>query len=287
MSETYTRKQVKRVAITPIIAGGAILAVNLGAALLKSLSRPAKEMYIANSRTSVIKPLNLNQNISLAGTTPIISSNKVLASSAEAIKVSTLLALNNSRCVVEKSETLKKKVSDLQLANCEVDARKAQSSLYQELEQNQSRLFTKGLTAACAKASVKAGFAHVDTKQSPNGSTVRVVASDAQGRSLVTEITAQNKQDRQIVSELIGVRDKSCQLIMNRFDQSLLEQGVQSLPAVRKFTGGVCETNAAIEFLRKIIAPYQHSGEQIQKNDNNRSRRVQNLNQKNLIRNKY
>lgn len=287
MSETYTRKQVKSPAITPIVAGGAILAVTLGASLLKSLSQSAKEAYRVNLNSTSTKPLSMNRNISLLETAPRIGSNKILVSPTETIKVSTLLALNNSDCVVDNSESLKNKIVDLQAANSEAAARKAQHYLYQELEQNHQRLFIKSLVVACKEASIKAGFTGIETKQSTSGSSVRVIASDAQGRALVTEIATQNSRDTQMVSELIGVRDGSCKHIMNLFDQALQEQGVQSLPPERKFTGGVCETNVAIEFLRKAIQRDHSTRIKLYKNDENRFRRIKNLNQKNTIKSKY
>lgn len=286
MSENYTRKQIKCVDASPIIMGGAVLALTLGAALLQSLSRSAKNAYRSVNTGPSIKPLNIKSKISLSEKEPLFAANQLSLSPAERIKISTLIALKNSGCVVEKSDFLKQKMDALQAANIEADARRAQNSLYKELEKNQDMLFMKGLTIACERAAVKTGFNSIETRKTPDGKAVRIIASDANGRTLVTEVIEQNDKNKQIVSELIGVCDGSCKHIMNFFDKSLQEQGVRSLPPERKFTGGVCATNAAIEFLSRTVNQCQNTNTGVVKKDKI-FRRVQSLNQNKIIRTKY
>lgn len=283
MSETYTRKQVRCVSVAPVVAGGAVMAITLGAALLKSLSKTAQKAYQSYSTGPLANPLQMKSKVSLSEQEPLQTSSLLSLSPIEKIKVSTLAALNNSGCLVEDTGLLMQKMRDLQSANNTLDVCKAQHALYSEMEKNHDQLFIKGLSIACEKASVKAGFASIETRKSLNDGTVRIIATDNYGRSIVSELSCQNDQ-KQIVSEIIGVRDGSCKVIVNRFDEALKEEGIISLPPDRKFTGGVCETNAALEFMRRIVKR-QQTDIPVQKRKEIQYRRLRSLNQKTIIKN--
>lgn len=285
MSETYTRKQVKCVSAAPVVAGGAVLAFMLGAAVLKSLSRAAQNAYAGKSAHTETKPLHIKSNISLAEREPLHTETPHALSPVERIKVSALAALDNSGCVVEKTDLLVRKMEALRTADNALSAREAQQALYRVVEEHHEALFVKGLTLACEKASVKAGFAHVETKGTSDGKAVRIIATDGKGRSIVSEVSGRNDHNKQIVSELIGVRDGSCKIIMNRFDLALQEEGVVSLPPERKFTGGVCDTNAALEFIR-TAAENLRPGGPVRKSEEARHRRLRSLNPMAIIKSK-
>jgi len=289
MSENYERREVRNVSsgVLPIAAGGIILAVGLVSTILRSLSSGAREAYRINSsnmpvcKSDIIRPLT-----ALQGRRFVVQNRKCVLSPAEAVKVSTLLTISNSEYMVENTVPIRQKLQALQVASTQAKAQNAQKSLMNELEAGHQRIFVKGLTLACAKASVKAGFASVETQATSNG-LVRVVASDSYGRALVTEINANTVRDSRIVTEVVGINDGSCKQIMDTFDMGLEEQGVKSSPPKRKFTGGVCETSAALEFVRRSITRVQTPYIRIEKKQNYSGvRRIQTLNQRNYIRQK-
>jgi len=285
VSETYTRKQVKCVSAAPIAAGGVILAFLLGAAVLKSLSKAAQNACAEKSGRAAAKPLHIQSGVSLAEQEPLHTESLHALSLVERIKVSALAALHNSGCVVEKTNTLMQKMEALRTADNVVDVCEARQDLYLAVENHHEALFAKSMTLACENASVKAGFAHVETKETSDGKAIRIIATDDQGRSIVSEVSGWNNHNKQIVSELIGVRDGSCKMLMNRFDLALQAEGVVSLPPERKFTGGVCDTNAACDFIRKVAESLRPGGS-VRKSEKAQNRRLRSLNPITVIKSK-
>lgn len=136
-------------------------------------------------------------------------------------------------------------------ARTETEVNKASGHLIEAAEQGHRRLMNQALITACKNASVQSGFTSVDTRQGLDGCT-RVIASDASGRALVTEIRTDQKQEPFLETEVVGVTDGSCAQIMDQFDRALEEQGVRTTVPLRKPTGGVCELAAAKELLKKL-----------------------------------
>lgn len=288
MSENYERREVRSVSssVLPIAAGGIILAAGLVTTILRSLSTGAREAYRINSsnmpvcKSNVIKPLT-----ALRRRRTIVQYQKCVLSPTEAVKVSALLTISNSEYLAENTVPIRQKLQALQVANTQAEALNAQKSLTKELEAGHQRIFVKGLTLACAKASVKAGFTSVETQATDE--LVRVVASDSYGRALVTEINANAVQNPRIVTEVVGINDGSCKQIMDAFDRALEGQGVKSSPPKRKVTGGVCETAAALEFVRRNVTRVQTPYIRTEKQTNySGARRIQTLNQRNYVRQK-
>jgi hypothetical protein len=109
---------------------------------------------------------------------------------------------------------------------------------------------TAGLAAACQTASVEAGFPRVELLSLPGG-LWQIQASDTLGRGLVSEIQTGSDGGLTLITEVAGVKDGSCQTVMEKFDAALADQGVISQPPRRKFTGGVAELAAAKAFLQR------------------------------------
>jgi hypothetical protein len=289
MSCNYKRQEVRSVSssVLPIAAGGIILAAGLVTTILRSLSSGAREAYrINSSNMPVTKPDVIKPLAALQGRWNIVQNRRCVLSPVEAVKVSALLNISHSGYLVENTVPVRQKLQALQVASTQEEAQIAQKSLMKELEVGHQRIFVKGLTLACKKASVKAGFASIEAQAASNG-LVRVVASDSYGRALVTEIDGGTGRNPRIVTEVVGIHDGSCKQIMETFDKALEEQGVKSSPPKRKFTGGVCETSAALEFVRRNVTRVQTPYIRTEKKQNYSGvRRIQTLNQRNYIRQK-
>jgi hypothetical protein len=113
-------------------------------------------------------------------------------------------------------------------------------------------LFTQQLVLAAQSAAVKVGFKDVRVTNAPDG-TIRAIASDDTGRTLITEIGTSIDRAPTLATEIIGSSDESCHEILDAYDRALEEAGVISDTPERKFTGGICELTAAKEFIRQPV----------------------------------
>jgi hypothetical protein len=113
-------------------------------------------------------------------------------------------------------------------------------------------LFTQQLLLVAQSAAVKVGFKDVRVTNAPDG-TVRAIASDDTGRTLITEIGTSIDRPPTLATEIIGSSDESCHEILDAYDRALEEAGVISGAPERKFTGGICELTAAKEFIRQPV----------------------------------
>ncbi|AFZ11535.1 hypothetical protein Cri9333_0589 [Crinalium epipsammum PCC 9333] len=198
-------------------------------------------------------------------------------SATESIQLTALLTA--APYVVESNLKIQQPLQALQLSTEPSAARQAQNLLLQAVEASHHQVFLETLKVACTNAAVQIGFTSVQTMASLVG-TVRLVATDAQGRSLVTEINGDINSQPSIATEVVGVSDGSCNAILDEFDRALEAAGVRAAVPTRKFTGGVCELAAAREFVRKKVKP-QSTSRVTNTNSPNDKRRIQRLNQGN------
>ena len=284
MSEYYQRQEVRSVSssVLPIAAGSVIVAAGLVKVLLNSLSAAAREAHRINS---INQPATVPHIIrpGLQRSNPVMEVSRHGLKQTEAIKVSTLLTLTNSSYLTENSSDVHQKLEVLRLASTPLEAKNAAKNLLKEIESSHRRIFLKGLTIACERASVKAGFASVETHPLSTG-MIRLVATDVHGRALVTEITAPASEAPKIVTEVVGVSDGTCRQIVDIYDKALEEQGIRSAMPKRKFTGGVCELAAARAFVRTPVRMSVASGRTAKTVKEDSIRRSQQLNRKSYIR---
>lgn len=169
----------------------------------------------------------------------------------EATKVETLQEASAYR-VEPSSGALDAPMRSLQQASTPAEARMAQDEVMATLETEHHRLFTERLIGACKRASVEAGFPTVET-QVPSDGPVRVVATNEAGHALVSEVEAAPGEEPSLATEVVGVRDGSCNEMLDAFDEALEEEGVRAATPRRTFTGGVCELAAAKDFVRSKV----------------------------------
>jgi hypothetical protein len=169
----------------------------------------------------------------------------------EATKVETLQEASAYR-VEPSSGALDAPMRSLQQASTPAEARMAQDEVMATLETEHHRLFTERLIGACKRASVEAGFPTVET-QVPSDGPVRVVATNEAGHALVSEVEAAPGEEPSLATKVVGVRDGSCNEMLDAFDEALEEEGVRAATPRRTFTGGVCELAAAKDFVRSKV----------------------------------
>lgn len=165
--------------------------------------------------------------------------------------------------VEPSSDALDAPMRALQQACTSEEARLARDQVVAALETEHHRLFTERLVTACTRASVEAGFPTIETQTRPNG-LVRVVATNEAGHALVSEVEAAPDAEPSLAAEVVGVRDGSCNAMLDAFDEALEEEGVRAATPRRTFTGGVCELAAARAFVQRKLraaAPSKRSSE--------------------------
>ncbi|MEM1391960.1 MAG: hypothetical protein AAGG00_01425 [Cyanobacteria bacterium P01_H01_bin.150] len=175
-----------------------------------------------------------------------------------------------------KTNPQKIEQSFIQLKSCnsEKSARLALNNCMQKLELNHQKVIVDNLVIATNNAAVKIGFTPIVSSTTIVNDTVRMVASDEKGRSIVTELATNPDNPVQMATEIIGTSDASCEETLNAFEAALKEEGVIiNAPPQRKFTGGICELEAAKSFARKHPTPIKKSGKQKQQPRNKASQK--------------
>lgn len=102
----------------------------------------------------------------------------------------------------------------------------AVDTMMNTIQQEHNTVFTQSIAAVVKKASISSGFANVKVKA--EGHKVSVIALNENGQSIVTDVKIDDKTQRvDLTSETIGIVDKSCDSILNKFDQELEKAGLK------------------------------------------------------------
>jgi hypothetical protein len=109
------------------------------------------------------------------------------------------------------------------------------------------------IATACRTASAITGFTTIAVHRS-SATDVRVVAIDGAGRALVSQVGVDALHRPHLTTEILGVRDGTCHEILDRFDAAMDAGGIRSVARRRSFTGGVCATAGARDYLRECGA---------------------------------
>lgn len=255
MSSVSSRSKANSVKSVGAPAGAVIAGVCL-VGLAKLLSVAAKTAF-----DQVNKPIPENKKLDLKSVSQIRTETKqikpavVPGKSIETIKGQVLSQIASQPFMTTDTIRLENKVSALAQAKTLAELESAKIDLISALEVGHQQIFTDTLIGACQKAAFKVGFAKIEPLPSPLSSVVRFSATDALGRTLVTEVSAPKDRDVRVETEVVGVSDGSCITILDDFDNALEAEGVRSQPPKRKYTGGICETAAVRDFLEKKIKP--------------------------------
>lgn len=166
----------------------------------------------------------------------------------EAAQVAALLAAD--MYMSANSQTIQQNWTHLKSATSLESTKVALGNLIEQLELNHHQVVVDHLVLACQNAAYKVGFQPLESSATAVNGTVRLIASDDTGRSLVTEIATHPNHPVQMATEIIGSSDRTCEDILDKFETALQEEGVTYAPSQRKFTGGICELEAAKDFVR-------------------------------------
>ncbi len=288
MSEVIVTPSVFGIAALPLglVIGGAVLTAALVRRLTNSMEARSRKAFEQAVKTlpelsaDVLRPPSLVEHETSLRLKPALSRMQSLQlPPTEAMRVSTLISLASAPYVIENPAVLEQPLTAMLSAKTLEETRQAGQALLDTVRMNHRGLFTRALTQACTNAARKIGFSTIETGRGPLDS-MRVIATDAEGRSVITEIRPGKNGDPGLAAEVVGVQDGSCHQILNAFENALAEQGVRYTPPRRKSTGGVCELEAAKEFVRRKLDRAGAAKPAAVADDRQAQRRAQRLNQK-------
>lgn len=259
MSAVTSRTSVINVsgtAAAAALAGGAVLAATLVSTLLRGLGSAVREASRAYAQPpDALQPVaslrderrarheDTAARLAFSGLPPV-----------EAARAALLSGIAETPFVVAPNVSVEANLRAVRDAATVAEVERAGRVLLGRLEAAHQQVFTGALVVACSNASLKAGFGSVETAPGVSGG-VRIIATDPAGRSLVTEIGGVGEGAQSIRTEVVGVSDGSCQRILDDFDKALEEEGVRADAPRRTVTGGVCELEAARDFVRRKLKP--------------------------------
>lgn len=156
------------------------------------------------------------------------------------LKAAAVITLQQENLLIENKALVEQSLGDLLNANTIDQAKEKLSSTFDEIKAQHLRIFTNTLSSNIQKASSNIGFTLVETK-AVNADLIRVVATNAQGHNLISEIHVDQKKNIDIISELVNITDGSCVKIMDDFNKEMETFGIVSERKERKPTGGIAQ----------------------------------------------
>jgi hypothetical protein len=128
------------------------------------------------------------------------------------------------------------------------------------LTESNCGVFAHSLALCCRRAALQLGFTPLGGEEAGGGLPLRVAATDASGRAIISEIRLESDGAVTLESETAGVTDGSCGELMERYDKLLEQEGVRSQPPRRRRTGGVLVMQAARRFMgTRLRSPAQRA----------------------------
>jgi len=252
MSAVTSRPRVRSVSSSTIAAAGGVAIVALIGRVLREMTTTPQPTAIAAAQveTGLLRsPQSVARELAALASA---GRNKGVVATLDAAKAEALRPLADLTVAVSPAD-LKPCIVAVMAAHTTADAQRAALALRSAVVESHDALFRTALRDACATASKAAGFLNVHSVPAVLGG-FRMVATDAQGRALVTEFRQAGDDSPELETELVGVTDGSCQGILDTFDIALAQAGVESSGTDRRWTGGVCESALAHELIKRRMA---------------------------------
>ncbi len=285
MSEISSRPRVHQVsgaAANAVLKQGAVLVTSIVEGLLGSLPKLARQSHQSNAAVPAAPPHRPAPALAAVRRLFREGEQKKLVSTGlpplETARVAALLEVSRTPYYVLDTGAVREALGRLNLASSLGKLAKSRDECIRTIETSHNVVVVRALVMACRDACLKIGFDRLDLRSGEQG-IARVIATNAAGKTLVTEVTAGPRP--KIETEVVGVSDGSCRSILDSFDAALEAEGVRSGPPSRKYTGGVCELAAARRFVREKLQPAVPARAARQREENGeQTRRRRQLNQR-------
>lgn len=198
---------------------------------------------------------------------PVISPDyrrQLQAMPVDKAKVSALSELATRNLFIRDSHTLQQGVSSI-LQTHTMDELHAQIVVCERAIRHEHQGLLQEACATVYEASMaQIGFAQVERTVTVSG-MIRTIGMDVRGRTLVNEISM---HDGEVAaeSEVLGVGDNTCSTVLDELGRALERNGLRSGDASRRPTGGICQSQAALDYVGKGASSVHHrSGKSLAK----------------------
>jgi hypothetical protein len=174
-------------------------------------------------------------------------------------KVSALAEIATSNLFIRDSHTVQQGVSAILQART-MDELQAQRAIRHEHQ----GLLQEACAAVYEASMAQIGFTQVERTVAGSG-VIRTIGMDVRGRTLVNEISL-NGGEVAAESEVLGVGDNTCSAVLDELGRALERNGLRSGDASRRPTGGICQSQAALDYVGKgASSVHRRSGKSLAK----------------------
>ena len=210
---------------------------------VKNMFASSSSANILHSPTSLkVLQKRLNQNIAILNLDNTEQTDEVTK-----IKAAAIAMLEQENLRIENKELVEQVIEELLTANTIEQTTEKLSSAFAEIKREHAKVFTDTLSHAIMAASSTIGFDQVRL-ETVTPSLIRIVATNRKGINLISEIHTDASKKIDVLSELEGVTDGSCENIMDEFNAELEKRGIVAVRKERKSTGGI----ARLPYAKKL-----------------------------------
>ncbi len=238
-----------------------LVAVNFEQAINVTTAASVVGNAISNVTDTVIREL-ITDNVDFSSTTisssmpntiqsPIVLRNKFAESYTKAMteitqemdlvtkqKMAVIKTLSICGHKIQSSKTLETGVQEVMKAMTSEALSTTVEKIMNTVQSEHNTIFMNSIASVVQRASIAIGFSDVKIQQVAGIKSV--VALNEQGQSIVTDVKVDEKTQRvDLVSETIGINDKSCNIILNKFDKELEKAGLKHRKPDVKWKKGV------------------------------------------------
>lgn len=114
--------------------------------------------------------------------------------------------------------------------------------------------FSAALSETCVRAAARLDYTRVAVSAGPGG-VQRIVAKNAAGHALVTEVSVAADGRASMKTEVFGTKDPECGRVLSAHGEALKAEGLRAPDPHRRKTGGVAQLDATIANLRDLLTP--------------------------------
>jgi hypothetical protein len=183
---------------------------------------------------------------------PVISPEyrrQMQAMPVDKAKLSALSEIATSYLFIRDAHTVQQGVSAILQART-MDEVQAQSVICERTIRHEHQGLLQEACATVYEASMaQIGFTQVERTVTGSG-VIRTIGMDVRGRTLVNEISLHDEEVA-TESEVLGVGDSTCSAVLDELGRALERNGLRSGDASRRPTGGICQSQAALDYIGK------------------------------------
>jgi hypothetical protein len=166
-------------------------------------------------------------------------------------KTATIAAAISAPLVANDSDAVQACLAAVEAARTDVQFAAARAKLRETIHGEHGDTWLSGLQDATQRAFEAIGF-HQTACRRRSPREIHVTAVNSDGKVLVSELQLAPDGTPSMATEVVNGCGPECEGILTNFEKALGEY-VRGAAPVRKPTGGVCQLDAAIDFVRRRV----------------------------------